>query len=285
MQTGFLYIIFAIFCLQINVNAQDWTDETSNKGKSDWSDKENSTSSKFFIGINAGGFFPNNNTAIIYTGASNITNYGIDYILSIPNYKTYFDAYFQHPYYVAELPLNPEYKTAFNIGLHTGINIGKGHAIFLDINTFNLNFEQSFTVAIEDPNNQSTEPTFEQIPIIGKEKRVNFNLGTQLVLMKKHKMNLYWSLFGNFNSTKLERNYILINGKEYEIIHSIPNQPNINPGGIGFGGGSGLGIKYQLTNKIWVDLTYNYYYLKTRMNDNIEFFGGHHGVMFRLIWN
>ncbi|MBL4593108.1 MAG: hypothetical protein JKX68_04735 [Flavobacteriales bacterium] len=237
------------------------------------------------MGINAGAFFPNNNTSIIYTGASNITPYGIDYILSIPSYKTTFDSYFQYPYTLAELPQNPSYKTALNIGLHAGINLGGGNTIYVDVNSTNLNYEQVFTIAIDDPYNQSPEPTFKQLPIIGKEKRLNFNLGTQLSLLNKNKTTIYWSAFGNFNSTKLERNYIIINDREYEIIHSNPQLPNVQPGGIGFGGGSGAGIKYRLTDRIYADLTYNLYYIKNKMNDNIQGFGLNHGITFRVVWN
>ena len=256
----------------------DWADE-----KKDWTNEEN-TSSKFFVGINAGALFANSNTASIYTGASNITPYGIDYILNVPNYKMVFDTYFQYPYAVSELPQNPAYKTAFDIGLHAGMNLGGGNTIFMDLNTSKVKFEQSFTMEIKDPNNQLVEPNYEQFPIIGEEERFNFNLGTQLSLLNKEKTNIYWSIFGNFNSIKFKRNYIVIDGKEYEIIHSNAQLTTPEPGGIGFGAGSGLGFKYKLTDRITLDLTYNLYYIKTKMNDNIQDFGINNGVLLRLIW-
>jgi len=269
-----IYILFVLLIFNSSIFAQDWADEP-----------DKIESSLFFVGINFGMLFANSNTAAIYTGASNITPYGIDYILSIPTYKTAFDAYFQYPYYVSELPQNPSYKSTFDVGLHAGINIGKGSTIYLDVNSSNLNYEQVFTIAIDDPTNQSVEPTYEQFPIIGKEKRINFNLGTQLALLHKNKTIVYWSAFGNFNSIKLERNYIIINAREYEIIHYNPQIPNVQTGGIGYGGGSGAGIKYRLTDKILVDLTYNLYYIKTKMNDNIQGFGINHGIALRIIWN
>ena len=271
-KTNFIVLLLLIFTTPIF--AQDWTDE-----------EEENTPSRFFAGINLGALFPNSNTSIIYTGQSNITPYGIDYILNIPSYKINFDNYFNYPYSVSELPQNPTYKTTFNVGLHAGINIGKGHTIYLDINSANLKYEQTFTIEIYDPNNQSVQPTYEQFPIIGKEKRINFNLGTQLSYFTKGKTSLYWAFFGNFNSTKMERNYIVINAREYEIIHSSPQLPNIEPGGIGYGGGIGLGMKYKLTDKIKADLTYNLYYIKTKMNDNIQFYGIHSGLALRLVWN
>ena len=280
MKQVFILLMFFISNTILFAQDGDWADE-----KKDWADKENSSSSKFFAGINVGALIVNNNTAIIYTGTNNITPYGIEYLLNVPTYKTTFDTYFQHPYSVSEYPQHPSYKTALDIGLHAGMNFGVGNAIYIDINSATLNYEQTFTIAIDNPNNQSPEPTFEQIPIIGKEKRFNLNLGSQWSLYHAEKSNFYWSFFGNFNSIKLNRNYIVINNKEYEIIHSNTFTTTPEPGGIGYGGGSGLGFKYRLTNKITADFTYNLYYIKTKMNDAIQGFGLNHGIVFRLIWN
>ena len=43
----------------------------------------------------------------------------------------------------------------------------------------------AFTVAIEDPNNQSPDPTYEQIPIFGEEKRMNINLGSTIQSLQR----------------------------------------------------------------------------------------------------
>lgn len=269
-------VIFLILAIcNSSLFAQDWADE----------EEEESSSGTFFVGVNVGAFFPDNNTAIIYTGSTSVTPYSINYILSNPYNKTTFDTYFKYPYEISELPQNPSYKTALDIGLHAGINIGGGNTIYIDLNSSTLNYEQSFTIEINDPNNQSVDPTYEQFPIIGKEKRFNLNLGTQLSLLNVDKTTIYWAFFGNFNSIKLEKNYIIINGREYPITHSSPQQPSVQPGGVGYGGGTGTGLKYRLTEKVLVDFTYNLYYIKTTMNDNIQGFGINHGLTFRLIWN
>ena len=148
-----------------------------------------------------------------------------------------------------------------------------------------LKYEQTFSIAIDDPNNQSPEPTYQQIPILGTEKRFNFNLGTQLSFYKQDKTTMYWAIFGNLNGVQLVRNYFVINDKEYEIIHNTPQDPSIKPGGIGFGAGSGFGLKYQISNSILVDLTYNLYFSKTNMTENIQPYGIHHGLMMRILWN
>lgn len=274
------FVILSICNTTLFAQNDDWASE-----KKDWTDVEEKDTPLFFAGINVGALFPNNNTAIIYTGSTNVTPYSISYILSNPYNKTIFDDYFEYPYTISELPQNPTYKTALDIGLHAGINLGGGNTIFIDLNSSTLNYEQTFTIEINDPYNQSVDPTYEQFPIIGKEKRFNLNLGTQLSLLNADKTTIYSAFFGNFNSIKLEKNYIVINGREYPIIHSPTQQPNVQPGGIGYGAGTGLGLKYRLTEKVLIDLTYNLYYIKTTMNDNIQGFGINHGLTFRLIWN
>jgi len=276
-KTALLYLL-SFFFISSNLWAQEEDYE-------DWTKEESKKKSLFFAGINIGGLFANNNTAVIYSGSPAATPYGINYILSIPTYKTTFDAYFQHPYTVSEFPQSPGYSTALDIGVHAGINIGNEAAIYIDINTAQLKYEQTFTIAIDNPLNKSPEPTYEQIPIFGKEKRFNLNLGTQLNLYNGENSLAYFALFGNFNSVKLERNYIVINNQEYIISHNSAQQSGGNPGGIGYGGGTGLGFKYNLTENLILDLNYNLYYTKINMNDNLNPFAMHHGLMLRVIWN
>lgn len=274
-KTTYILLIFTFF--SANLFAQE--------EEEDWTEKEDKTP-LFFGGVNVGAFFANNNTSTIYTGGYDITPFGVDYILNLPHYKPSFDTYFKYPYAVAELPLSPAYKIALDIGLHAGINVDKMTAIYVDINSSQIKYEQFFTVAIEDPLNQSVDPTYEQLPILGEEKRFNLNLGTQLSLYNEENTNLYWALFGNFNSVKLERNYIVINNREYEIHHMVASQQsNSKPGGIGYGAGTGLGFKYKLTTRVAVDFNYNLYYIKTNMTTEIQPFGLHNGLMLRVIWN
>lgn len=267
-----------IFLLLILCNATLFAQEE------DWTDEEEKTS-VFFGGINVGAFFANKNTAIIYTGSSDVTPYGINYIFNIPQYKLIFDQYFQYPYEVVELPQSPSYKVALDIGLHAGAKLNKMTSIYIDINTSQLKYEQFFTVAIDDPSSRSPEPIYEKLPIIGEEKRLNINLGTQLSIYQNERSNLYWSLFGNFNNVKLERNYIVVNNVEYEIKHTNPTEPNVQPGGVGFGGGTGLGFKFSLTDNILIDFTYNLYYTKVNMSKTIQPYGIQHGLLFRILWN
>lgn len=272
MRISFLYFLFFLVGINFSLIAQE-------------EDNNDEKTPTFFGGINVGSYFANSNTAIIYTGGTDITPYGINYILTQPYNKITFDDYFKHPYYLSELPQGPTYKAALDVGFHAGVNVNKLTAIYLDINMSQLKYEQTFTIAIDDPNNQSPEPTYQQIPILGNEKRFNLNLGTQLSFYKQGKTSMYWAIFGNLNGVQVVRNYFVINSREYDIIYNNLQDPSIKPGGIGFGGGTGAGLKYQITSSIQVDFTYNLYFSKTNMTENIQPFGIHHGLMMRILWN
>ncbi len=236
-----------------------------------------------YIGGNFGAYFGNKNTAIMYTGG-NVTNYGVEYVFNNINFKPDIDLYFQYPYEIVELPINPAYRPAMDIGLHAGVHLGNGNSLYADFNSSRLNFEQFFTVAIEDPNNLSPDPTYEQIPLFGEERRFNINIGTQISLYNENSINWYMALFGNLNNTRLEKNYFVLNGRQYLIWHGQPGTPNVNPGGMGYGGGAGTGVKYYFNDTFTFDLTYNLYYNKIRMNEDFQPFGMHHGMMLRIIW-
>jgi len=238
----------------------------------------------FYVGVNFGGFLANKNTAIMYTGGTNVTSYGIESLFANIYNKPYFDEYFQYPYQIVELSQTWKYRPALDIGGHLGIKLGEGNSLYLDANFSSLSFENFFTVAIEDPNNQSPDPTYEQIPLFGEERRMNINLGLQFSLYNENKVNAYFALFGNINSTRLEKNYFVVNGRQYFINHVVVGQPNVKPGGLGFGGGTGLGAKYKFNDKFTFDLAYSLYYTKIKMKEDFAPWGIHNGITFRVIW-
>jgi len=248
------------------------------------SNKAQDESGSFFAGINVGGLLANKQTAIMYTGASNIARYGIEDIFDNPYYTTAFTNYFQYPYSIVELPSVWKYKPVMDIGAHLGLTLGNGSAIFLEVNFSNVKLDDmAFTVAIEDPNNQSPEPTYDQIPIFGGEKRLNVNFGIQIGMYNEDGVTVYLPLFANLNSVRLEENYFIINNVRYQILHTVQGQTNIKPGGIGFGGGTGLGAKYRFNDKFTFDLAYSLYYNKTKMNEDFAPWGVQHGITFRII--
>lgn len=247
-------------------------------------DIENTTS-PFSVGLNLGAHFANSNSAKIYRGSSDISPFGIQYILNRPIYRQTFDDYFQGDYDIAEFPIDPVYKTSFEIGLHLGFQINPQFSIFMDLNSTKLKYEQFFTMEIMDPNNQLPGSTFEQLPIIGEENRFIINLGTQISFYREEGLSSYFSLFGNVTGTELERNYIVINNISYEILHLDSTDPSFKVGGIGLGGGAGLGLKFNLAENILIDFYYTMLYSQVNMTEEIQPSGLHHSIGMRVIWN
>jgi len=258
----------------------------SSYAQDDWEDEEEEKKAHFFIGVNLGAYFANDNTAIVYRGSPDVTPFGIDYIFNLAAYQQTFNDYFLYPYQISEYPVESVYRTSFEIGAHLGVQFNEDISIYMDVNSTQLSYEQLFTVSIDDPFNQMIGPTFQQLPIFGKETRFNLNLGTQLSLYDDESANIYFSFFGNMNAVRLEKNYIVVNNTNYAIFHTNDIGGNINqkPGGVGFGGGSGLGLKLKLNENLLADLNYNLYYTETNLTESVQSYDFHHGIGLRIIW-
>lgn len=278
-----LYLLIFSFFLVNHSDAQDTPEEESGN---------------FFIGVNVGGFFANKNTSIMYTG-SNIANVGIDYYFPTEfGGKAPYDYshdeiknYFSYNYKIEAdgLPASPAYRPAIDVGIHTGVKLGGGNSIFVDINSTTLKYQQYFSISVEDPN-VTPNIRYEQVPLFGEEKRLHINLGTQISFYNENDLNWYGAIFGNFNSARLQKNYFVLNNKQYQISHYKYGTNQLLPGGNGLGGGIGTGAKYKFNDQFTFDLTYNLYYTRTTMvlpldgAEGFQPFGIHHGILLRVIF-
>lgn len=250
----------------------------------DLSEEEKDTS-KIFFGFNLGVYFPNNNTADLYTGRPDVTSYGIEQIFNQPQNRQIFDDYFQAPYQIAEYPFEPRYKTAVELGFHMGYALHPDLSVYLDFNIAQLDFEQFFTVQIDDPTNRLPEPRLERFAIIGEENRFNLNIGFQYNYFKGETSMAYVAGFANLNNTEMQSNYIVIDNIEYSIFHQNNDQPDLQPGGIGNGGGFGLGFKFEFSERIWADLTYNAAYTRINLTEQFNEYGLQNSIGIRVIWD
>jgi len=193
--------------------------------------------------------------------------------------------YFQFPYEISEFPIENRYQTAVEIGVNLAYQLNKLLSLNLEINAYRLKYEQFFTVAIDDPRNQLVGATFEQIPLFGEENRFYFNLGTQWSYFRAEYTNAYFSIFANMNDVRLRRNYFVIDGIEYNILHQSEVINNQKPGNLGFGFGLGTGIKFALTDHILADLYYQMIQTESNFEVLEETRGLHHSIGLRVIWN
>jgi hypothetical protein len=236
-----------------------------------------------FVSLGAGSHIANKKTAMMYSGGNNFTPFGIEATFSNPQIKPEFDAFFQYPYTIVELPEGMRYRPSVEIGAMVGYRTENGTVVYLESNFSNLKVEDVFVVEVENPNVGGVYP-LEQFPVFGVERRLNLNFGLQLTVNEFNGAELYWPIFGNINSTRVDKNYFVVNNKQYQITHIVPGFPNQQPGGMGFGGGSGLGVRYPLNKSITLDFSYNLIYSRIRMTELFREWGAHHSVMLKVIW-
>lgn len=226
----------------------------------------------------------------MYSGGSNFSIYGIEWAFDHPNYKTDFDNYFQYPYEIVELPQDMSYRASIEIGGIVGYRVDNSLEVFAEANFGMLRVQDVFVVEIQNPNSTTVDYPLEQLPVFGEEQRLNFNLGARFSVFENNGLVGYLPLFGNFNSVKVERNYFIVNNREYNIVHNIQGITNQKPGGNGFGGGTGFGVKYRLNDRILLDASYNAHYSKVTMiretatQSEFSIWGLHHSVLFRVLW-
>ncbi len=238
----------------------------------------------FSFGINFGAHFANKKTAQIYSGTPAQTDYGIVRIFNQPQNQRAFDQYFQSSYYLAEFPLESRYNVSIEMGLHFAYRFSEEIKAFIDFNSVRLRYEQAFTVAVDNPNKPTVEPDYVQFPVIGEENRFYLNTGIQASYYYEEGLNAYFSFLVNINDVELDRNYIVIDNRQYEILHPVDGDFNRRPGGVGYGGGIGTGVNFKLGSNLLTDLYYNLYYIKTYLRKDLQPFGTQHSVGLRLAW-
>jgi hypothetical protein len=243
-----------------------------------------------FFGVNVGAHVANKKTAMMYSGGSNFSLYGIEWAMSHPSYKPDFDTYFEYPYEIVELPEGMTYRPSIEIGGILGYSVDNSLDLFVEANFGMLKIQDVFVVEIQNPNTNTVDYPLEQLPVFGEEQRLNINAGLRLSVFDKNGVLGYLPLFVNFNSVQVERNYFVVNNRQYNIVHNIQGITNERPGGSGYGGGSGLGIKYRMTDRIIFDASYNAHFSKVTMikessiQPEFSAWGLHHSILFRVLW-
>jgi len=249
-----------------------------------WEEYEEKDSTKFLVGANVNVYFPNHNTALLYSGQPGVTPFNIPYILNQPQNQVIFDNFFRGPYQVAEYPLESQYRTAVELGLHLLYKVDQDIGFFMDFNVVQLDYEQFFTIQVDDPNNNMPGPTLLRFPLIGEENRFTMNLGTQIFYYHGESSRAFFSIFGSFNNTRMQRNYIVIDNIQYDIFHLNNDSPDLQPGGNGIGGGLGLGFQFDVSEKMKADLHYQLILSQVNLNEQFDERGLQNALGIRVLW-
>ena len=237
-----------------------------------------------FMSLGFGSYFANSNTAVIYDGVSKYSLIGIGYYFTMEPFRTQFEEYFKYPYEIVELPQNMKYRPGRDVSWQLGYRFEDGSAFYAEANFAQLNIQDVFVIAIDDPNRKSPEKLLQQIPVFGKEQRLNINTGFHIPFIHEKGFTAYIPLFANINSTKLESNYFVINNQQYQIVHNFQGVTNTRIGGMGFGGGSGVGVKMKFNKSFSMDVGYNLIYSRIRMTEELRPFGVHQSILAKIVW-
>ena len=269
------YLLFSLLFLSSVCSAQDHWEEY---------EEQDEDTIKFFLGANVNVFFPNSNTAVLYSGSPAVTPFNIEYILNDPINQPIFDDFFQGPYQVAEYPLESRYRTAVEIGLHALYKLSDQFSAFLDFNIAQLDYEQFLTIQDDDPNNNIPGPTLLRFPVIGEENRFNLNLGMQYYYYQGENSRAFVSAFANANNISVQSNYIVIDNIRYDIFHLNNNSVDLQPGGNGYGGGIGLGFQFDINERMLADLHYQLTSAQVNLTEIVSERGLQNAIGIRVLW-
>lgn len=249
------------------------------------------------FGLNFGLYYPSGYTANYYNG-SDINENKVSWVMK--NYYWYQEIYnaldASDTVFVADggLPMNMHYKIALNPGIFGEYRFNKLYSLTFEFNYMKLKANDAISIEV-DPKQYTTNPDLRLYPIKGLEERVYFNLAMKRFFETRKENVMYFMLGGiNINNTKVLKNAIYIQGKEYSIINVYGKQnyvPNtslqtfsVYEGGIGFGITGGVGASVTFKNGIILEpgITANW----TRINlEGYKRFTPGIGIYMRFILN
>lgn len=237
--------------------------------------------SSFYVGFKSGVYLGSKKSAVLYNGTSE--SYGIKRIYKLSNLEAVIAEELIYPFELSEAPLNIKYNPALSIGGTLGWILENENAVFLSVDIINLNIEDAYTVKIDDPN--ELEPVIRPFAIIGKENRLNFDLGYKAFFdTKSEKLRPYINIGINALYTEYVNNQIYIgNLGPYNIYPEGFQLQNAKKSGFGLGGLGGLGINYVLTNSTSIDIEYSLKY-STVNYGLIKYRGPNHAISLSFNW-
>lgn len=162
------------------------------------------------------------------------------------------------------------YKLAYQLGvaLRYGYNHGWGWRLGFDFAQLNATGEFLLSKGAQMPGMDQ----YVVCGVYGTEKRILIDLAVTKRFNLTKRVGLEVDLGFDLNNTKVAKNAIIVNGKEYSILdiwngetpyQGIGTYEYVNQGGIGIGGMGAFMLSYQMENYS-IDLGYSCYYMQTR---------------------
>jgi len=274
-----LLLLFT-FLFQMKLKAQDDEDKIIYNKKG------------FQIGLYVGAYFANQYTAQLYDG------YGFDIDGKRNTYENSFmynkivmeygGGYGQVDYIANELgvlhgdwsftesdmPVNMRYNPAFSVALQARYSVDERNAIIINVNGTKINASGNFTITTNtasQPNQISNN--IKTFAIRGSEQRLVFQFGYQRLLGESDKINFLAEGGLNITMAKFDKNEVLINTLLIDLAQSfyLPGYPGYvirKPIGTGYGAFLGLGVNFNFSPQIRLQLVYNPSYERINIGEN-----------------
>jgi hypothetical protein len=266
------------------------------------SSQETETYQNWEIGVNVGTYKANKYNTIRYDGSDIEYPYNLDvqYHLDLnPNHPNSIYQRIRQSYGDLDFnltndsyPLDMRYKFGLEFGGHLGYKTDESSAFFVDVNFVNLTTVDAFTFEVDDPSTQTTQADIKVESIVGKEKRLNLNLGYHIGLGDDPDATPYLELGGNLTSTRVVENYLLVQEQKYVLSRFSKNlsqnsiYQNVDFGGVSYGGFIGGGYRFRMNEKFVFDFGGNMIFNKINLgSESIQKYKPHGSIFLRVLWS
>lgn len=234
------------------------------------------------FGISMGMYFAGKETADFYNGSPENEN-NIKWILN--NYYWYEEIKQQlNGHNILKMPddstqwwiyypYGMKYNAAITPGFYAKYNFNNSTGVFIQTNYVKLKTSGYFNMAI-DSVTYTSEPALRTGYIIGKEERINIDVGISKFYDVNELIKIFIETGLNINSTQVLESRIKIGAKEYSIINRygksyVPNtnmqEYNVYQGGIGFGIFLNGGVKFVVSDNLSFDPGIQLYWKNTKL--------------------
>lgn len=247
------------------------------------------------FGLNLGTYFASKKTANFYNGSlgaslldqeNGVRAYTIaerltypmisyadrNYILTLPRAgvpQTASD--FSLPY--DTYPTNMRYTPAFYVGFQMKYNFNRDNALVFNINGVKLKAADLFTIQFYGTTPvQNGNGDIRTFTIVGKEQRLNMNLGYRTGVEMSDNVNWYFQGGGSMLMTQVQKNQIVIGDRTYDLFMGFNGQgvqsTNYQPrSGVGFGYYLSTGLEFYFNDKYGLDIGLGFSHDKMKMID------------------
>lgn len=224
--------------------------------------ESDSISSSWFIGIAAGYYIPDDNSALYYAATDDNR---LQSILNLRQSEVR-DAVGGYDFTLEGLPTDLAYNSAFSFGVSIGYAFNEHWRGYLRITQVNLDASGVFTLNVQrtNPDNNTFDPFLERSFVYGRERRSHLLLAAERLLYFNDRLYNRFAVGFDVNNLDVQYNRADIADLSLELpiqANFQPTAPNANQGdwnniSTGFFLGYGLGYRLSSTYYFSANLSY-----------------------------